>query len=101
MTSPFEAERRRIAALIERDNPRWMVVWGVYSRVFWAYPKFDLPQRMILHHEDPNQLVAYMRQVEQQYVGQPAPQHHEIKDALPGEIEAVDKPPDGEPTEFG
>jgi hypothetical protein len=34
---------RRTAVLIERDFSQWLVMWGPYSREFWAYPLFNAP----------------------------------------------------------
>jgi len=66
-TSGEHDVQRRIAAQVERDHPRWMIVWGSYSREFWAYPKFNVPPGTILHSGDPNVVAVQMRQVELQH----------------------------------
>ena len=93
MSSPFEDEYRRTAASIERDNPLWIVIWGIFSREYWAFPKFNVPPHTILHARNPSQLAAQMRQVEREYLGAPAPQHHDIKRPPPGGIKPVNKRP--------
>lgn len=44
--------------------PRWLIMWGAYSRQFWAYPRFDAPRGTIAHAADPGGLVAKMRAIE-------------------------------------
>jgi hypothetical protein len=52
---------RRTAVLIERDFPHWLVMWGPYSREFWAYPLFDAPRGTMAHSPNPNELASDMR----------------------------------------
>jgi len=33
----------QLAAQIEADNPRWIVMFGIYSRQFVAFPRFTVP----------------------------------------------------------
>lgn len=53
-----------IAATIGREHPRWVVLWGPYSREFWAYPCLPVPRGTIVHAGDPDMLVAGMSDVE-------------------------------------
>jgi hypothetical protein len=71
VTSPADnsAQAREIAAQIERDFPQWLVMWGAYSREFWAFARFELPQGVIVHAADPDQLVMYMRDSEVRAAG--------------------------------
>ncbi len=39
-------------------------IWGVYSREYWAFACFDVPQGIMVHSVDPNELVRQMREVE-------------------------------------
>jgi len=55
---------RRTAVLIERDFPQWLVMWGPYSRQFWAYPLFNAPRGTIAHSPDPNELASDMRTIQ-------------------------------------
>jgi len=41
--------RRATAARIMPVFPRWFVMWGVYSREFWAFPCFGAPPGTVLH----------------------------------------------------
>ncbi len=95
MSSVPEDQRRQTAALVERDNPLWLVIWGVYSHVFWAYARFDVPAGTILHARDTNLLVGQMRQVERRYIGSPRWWHHEGKPSS-GEIVPMELSPEGE-----
>ena len=52
------------AQRIERDNPAWIVVWGVYTREYVAFPKFRAPPGTMLCSRNPNTLAAGMRQIE-------------------------------------
>jgi hypothetical protein len=36
--------RRAEATEIEREHPDWVVIWGCYSRLFWAFPRFPVPR---------------------------------------------------------
>lgn len=59
-----EDSHRHAAQDLETERPGWIVLWGVYSRQYWAYPLFDVPPRTILHSTDPRALAAKMTQVE-------------------------------------
>jgi hypothetical protein len=56
----FDEREREIAVRIERDFPRWLVIWGLYSRRFWAYPCFRVPTGTIAEAANPDDLVAEM-----------------------------------------
>jgi hypothetical protein len=49
---------------IEQEHPHWMVVWGLYSRQYWAFPLLDVPPGTIVHAPDPVMLVAAIEEVE-------------------------------------
>jgi hypothetical protein len=51
-----EPDRRATAVRIGRDYPYWLVMWGAYSRQFWAYPLFDAPRGTIVHSANPDEL---------------------------------------------
>jgi hypothetical protein len=38
---------RRIAGQMEEDNPSWIVVFGVYTRQFVAFPRFHAPGTVV------------------------------------------------------
>jgi hypothetical protein len=52
------------ARQLEDDNPDWIVVFGVYSRQFVAFPRFPAPLRTIVVAIYPGALPARMRAVE-------------------------------------
>jgi hypothetical protein len=57
-------EQRRQAARIGEVFPDWLVIWGAYSREFWAYPRFGVPRGTIAHSADQSDLAAQMRSVQ-------------------------------------
>jgi hypothetical protein len=57
-------EFREIARTIEERLPDWIVVWGVYTRQFVAFPLFDAPRGTILTASYPDALVGRARDVE-------------------------------------
>jgi hypothetical protein len=48
------------AARIERDFPLWVVMYGAYTRQYWAYPQFRAPAGTILHSGNPDELARQM-----------------------------------------
>ena len=59
----------QLASEIENRHPAWLVTWGCYTRLFWAYPLFDVPQGTILSAPGPKRLVADMQTVEAEQRG--------------------------------
>ena len=55
---------RETARRLEHDNPGWIVVFGVYTRQFVAFPRFPAPPRTIVAAVYPAALPARMREVE-------------------------------------
>jgi hypothetical protein len=66
MLTPLDSEdsHRQAAKDLEAQRPGWIVVWGVYSRRYWAFPLFNVPPRTILHATDPRDLATRMVHVE-------------------------------------
>jgi hypothetical protein len=58
------------AARISQVFPLWLILWGTWSRRYWAYPRFRAPRGTILQAADPGDLVAQMRQVQAAVTGQ-------------------------------
>ena len=58
------SEMRRIAEQLESNNPLWIVVFGVYSREFVAFARFDAPNGTIITARYPAALPGKMREVE-------------------------------------
>jgi hypothetical protein len=48
----------RTAMRIMEVFPSWLVMWGAYSREFWAYPCFAAPPETILHAADASDLAG-------------------------------------------
>jgi hypothetical protein len=44
--------------------PFWLVMWGAYSREFWAYPCFAAPPGTILHAADASDLAGMMHRLQ-------------------------------------
>jgi hypothetical protein len=59
------------AAKLDRDNPRWLVIWGTFSHEYVAFPIFRVPAGTVLHSVSAPELVRRMRQTEQIYGGGP------------------------------
>jgi hypothetical protein len=55
---------RQVAAEIEQSHPHWAVIWGCYSRRFWAFPYFQAPQGTIVSAPDRDRLLADMHSIE-------------------------------------
>jgi len=58
------AEMKREAGRLESGNPRWIIVFGDYSRQFVAFPRFTVPEGTIVTARYPGALPARMRAVE-------------------------------------
>ncbi len=70
---PFADDQihQETAERIQRDNPNWFVVWGVYSREFVAFPLFGAPPGTVLYGRNPGELAGRMRETEQFLAAQP------------------------------
>jgi hypothetical protein len=62
----YDQQQRRVAGDLERAHPAWMIVWGDYSRGFWAFPLFG-PGGLFLAHRDPRELERLMNAAEQNH----------------------------------
>jgi hypothetical protein len=60
----IDDQERRAAAEIERAHPNWLVMWGCYTRVFWAFPRFLTPRGTIVSAPGPDRLLGDMLSVE-------------------------------------
>lgn len=49
---------------IERQLPKWMVVWGIYSRQFVAFPLFAAPAGTIVTGSYPPAVINRMQEIE-------------------------------------
>ncbi len=60
------ADCARVADLF----PGWLVMWGAYSRAFWAYPRFDVPAGTIARAGNPAELAGRMRAIQRAALGE-------------------------------
>lgn len=58
---------RTTAEQINEIRPQWLVVWGSYTRRFWAFPLFEMRPRMLVHAGYPDALVPRMDEAERRY----------------------------------
>lgn len=65
MTRVYDQQERAVAARIARDHLGWVVLWGVSSRRYWAFPTHPAaPRGTILSAADPRELMTAIRQTE-------------------------------------
>jgi hypothetical protein len=57
-------QERQVAAEVEQSHPHWVVLWGCYSRLFWAFPQFQAPKGTIVSAPSHKRLLADMHSVE-------------------------------------
>jgi hypothetical protein len=55
---------KRMAEQLESENPWWIVLYGVSSREFVAFPRFKVPKGTVLAACHPGALPPRMRQIE-------------------------------------
>jgi hypothetical protein len=54
----------RTAEEMELDNPLWIIIFGVYTRQFVAFPRFDAPMGTMAVASYPPALTERMRAIE-------------------------------------
>jgi hypothetical protein len=60
----FDPGHHQEAARLQRAHPAWLVLYGAYSRKFWAFPTFATPPGTIVTAATPTDLAILMRQAE-------------------------------------
>jgi hypothetical protein len=65
--TPTGQDRAAEAAQLDRDNPQWLVVWGIFSLQFVAFPLFDAPDGTFLCARSAPELLRQIRQAEEIY----------------------------------
>jgi hypothetical protein len=60
----YPATDDEIAEKMELDNPLWIIIFGVYTRQFVAFPRFDAPMGTIVVASYPPALIERMRAIE-------------------------------------
>jgi hypothetical protein len=54
----------RVARQLEAENPLWIVVFGIYTRQFVGFPRFDVPSETMAVAHYPAALASRMRDIE-------------------------------------
>jgi len=67
---------RETAKRLARDFPNWLIVWGIYTRQYVAFPLFDAPRGTILAARDPSALAARLQQTEWRLRTSPPERRH-------------------------
>ena len=57
-------ECQAMARRINQLRPQWLVVWGVCSLRFWAFPLFEMRPRGAVYDMCPDALLARLDEVE-------------------------------------
>lgn len=63
-----DADCRAVAARTEKENPRWIVLFGVYSKQFVGFPLFAVPPGTLVIAQYPGALPKRFREVEKAYL---------------------------------
>ena len=58
------ADMKQVATRLESDNPLWIVLFGIYSRQFVAFPRFAVPEGTVISVRHPGAMWERMRQIE-------------------------------------
>lgn len=64
MNTGHDQQEHRAAARLTKRYPNWLILWGTWSRRFWAYPLFRAPPGIILHAATAADLLTLMSQAE-------------------------------------
>jgi hypothetical protein len=79
----IDAQERYTAREIERSHPQWMVMWGCYTRLFWAFPRFRVPSGTIVSARGDKGLLTDMREVEIEFGARPRLAGYDARAAAP------------------
>ena len=55
------------ASKLDQENPRWIVLWGIFSHQYVAFPLFLVPPGTVLCFRSEPELLRRMRQTETIY----------------------------------
>ncbi|HUY46405.1 MAG TPA: hypothetical protein VMV92_11845 [Streptosporangiaceae bacterium] len=64
MTGRYDEHEHRTAARLTRDNPRWLILWGTWTRLYWAFACFHVLPGTILTAAAPGDLITGIRRAE-------------------------------------
>jgi hypothetical protein len=65
ISATYEEAAREIATRLEAEHPLWLVVFGVYTKQFVCFPKFESPNGTMLIATYPEAIPDGMRQFEE------------------------------------
>jgi hypothetical protein len=61
---PRDPQEHATAEQIGHGNPRWLILWGTHSRLFWAFARFGAAPGTIITAPAIAELLDSMRQAE-------------------------------------
>ena len=64
VSAPSDDASREVAARTERENPGWIVVFGVFTKEFVCFPRFAAPTGTIVTALYPEAIPPRMRIIE-------------------------------------
>jgi hypothetical protein len=64
VTRRLDDQQQRFAAQVEQDHQDWVIMWGYYSRLYWAFPRFNVPPGTVVAAPAPGELTEAMRRAE-------------------------------------
>lgn len=64
ISADTDPDERHAAERLNQAHPNWHVMWGVHSRLYWAFPLSHAPPGTIVSAAGPEDLAAQMRHVE-------------------------------------
>lgn len=74
----YDPAQREAAARLARENPGWYVMWGAWTRRYFAYPVFDVPPGTLFSATSISNLLIRMRQAELAAMPGPRAQPHQL-----------------------
>jgi hypothetical protein len=67
MTGPYDPAQRDAAARLQQAHPWWVVMYGPWSRLYYAFPRFcvpHVPPETFAAATTPGELASLMRVTE-------------------------------------
>ncbi len=65
----WDDPQRQVVGSLRQRHPGWMIVYGRYSRMYWAFPKFTVFPGNYFGATDPSELDQRMLTAEQDLGG--------------------------------
>jgi hypothetical protein len=69
----YDPAQRAAAASLQRGHPGWVILYGPWTRRFWAFGCFPSPEPILLSAAGPTDLRSQMRAAEAAIGPPPAP----------------------------